>query len=60
MNEQQRDMTARSLKRRYAIELMSHRFYNIISFSGGALLHPPQYCYGGRAAPVVGRSARKP
>jgi len=41
MNEQQRDMTARSLKRRYAIELMSHRFYNIISFSGGALLHPP-------------------
>ncbi len=44
--------------RRYAIECVSHRFYNRISFGGGALLHPlhrpqgygrrAQYCYGGR------------
>jgi len=45
---------------RYASEFVSHWFHNIIGFDGRALLHPPQYCYGGRAAPVVGRSARKP
>jgi len=45
---------------RYASEFVSHWFHNIIGFDARALLHPPQYCYGGRAAPVVGRSARKP
>ena len=39
--------------RRYAIQFMSHWFYNIIGFGGRALLHPPRYCYEGRAAPVA-------
>ncbi len=28
--------------RRYAIEFVSHWFYNIIGFGGRVLLHPPQ------------------
>jgi hypothetical protein len=49
--------------RRYAIELVSHWFYNNIDFGGRALLHPlhppqgyggrAQYCFGGPAAPVA-------
>ncbi len=42
--------------RRYAIEFVSHWFYNLVGFGGRALLHPshlPQG-YGGRSAAVAG------
>jgi hypothetical protein len=42
--------TCSAANRRYAIDFVSHWFYNLISFGGRALLHPPQYGYGGRAA----------
>jgi hypothetical protein len=39
--------------RRYAIEFVSHWFYNLIGLGGRARLHLSQYRYGGRAAPVT-------
>jgi hypothetical protein len=42
-----------SANRRYPIEIVSHKCYNLISFGGCALLDPPQYCFGRRAAAVA-------